>query len=622
MTIAEMASAGSWSTIVPPLHASIISTLGESFQFKNMTPVQSAAIPPILSHKDVCVQAETGSGKTLSFLIPLAQLMLFSARKRTRATPAVFGIILVPTRELARQVHQVACDFFKDLPGSVKPIPLIGGDSADAAPDAKYAGDHRVIIATPGRLAAAMTARSINCSRLEVFIMDEADRLLEMGFSVSIADVLSRLPKQRRTGIYSATQTKELDDLVRLGLRNPIRVVIRVRSRDTNDENDVKRQLIPASLSCYYATIPHRDRLAHLMTLLSENNTTKFIVYFMTCATVDFIRRLSLSQMLSNICKEQKKSDAVADDNQIERKFYALHGKLSVTQRTKALANFTQSDNGVLLCTDVAARGIDIPDVDWVVQYEPPQDPDAYIHRVGRTARLGRKGQAIIYLAPYETEYVSFLEVRKCPVVEFSLPSVEEFSKTKSAVRNHVQNETLSDRAVVEASESAFLSFIRAYKEHKCRYLFRLEKIDINDVADSFNLLRFPRFHEFKKLRKNMEPRSIGSIVIRDIAFKDKAREKRRQHLIKTAIENRSNDKTSKWKTKKRKLQEEDLLQNAKDKSKPTKLEEKRNAIAEEDGDSEIDDFSYEAMQLRKVKRGKLSKFAFDKLIGYEDENV
>lgn len=594
-----MATAGTWGSLRgTKLHKSLVETLSEKFGFPDMTPVQAAAIPPLLTSKDVVVEAETGSGKTLSFLVPIAEKMLFASSCRTPKR-SVWAIIILPTRELASQVHQVAVRLFKELPGDVVPVPLIGGGSACVGPEEEYSKDHRVVIATPGRLSAAISANAINYSTLEMLILDEADRLLDMGFAVALTGILTRLPRQRRTGIYSATQTAEVDALARAGMRNPVRVVVRVHVKG-EESNDVVRRRIPASLSCYYAISPPGRKLPHLLLTVAKNAGKKFIVYFLTCACVDYYRRLPLQHLLT-LTQEKHGLEGESRD------FFTLHGKLSQKQRVRSLTRFIESDSGILMCTDVAARGIDIPDVDWVIQFDPPQDPDAYIHRVGRTARLGREGKAMIYIAPSEDAYVDFLKVRKCPVENF-----EQEVGSEEVVSSEIVKATLKDRAILEAAEAAFLSYIRAYKEHKCRYLLKLEDIDIESVADSFALLRYPRFHEFKKLRSKVKRRGEG-ITIRDIKFKDKKREALRQEKIRDALEHRAERREAlQAKSKKRKRRK-----------KRTKFVEDVTAGAKKvEAEEEDEDFGDEAQRLRKLKRGKISVEQFDKLANYGENLV
>lgn len=593
-----MATAGSWKSLrKTTLSAPIISALTDTLCFPHMTPVQAAAIAPLLSSKDVCVQAETGSGKTLSYLVPIAETILF--RLQAKPSYAIRALVLLPTRELAKQVLEVARGLFQALPGELTVAELIGGAGADVMPAEEMRKDLRVVIATPGRLAAAVVSGGLDVTDLEMLVLDEADRLLDMGFAVTVTDILTRLPKQRRTGIYSATQTKELDALARAGMRNPVRVTVKVHVGGKDGE---ERRRIPISLKCQYAVVSPRDKLAHFLGLLADEPHSKFIVYFMTCAFIDYMKRLPLQEMWRKISGKSGKE---------ERKFFALHGKLSQKKRDRALQGFAESENAVLMCTDVAARGIDIPDVDWVVQMDPPQDPDAYIHRVGRTARLGREGTALIYITPSEDAYIEFLKVRKCPVEQMS---TEETSKVDTERRTLVQEmvlkATLADRAILEASEAAFLSFVRAYKEHKCSYLLKLEEMDINSVADSFSLLRFPRFYEFKKFRKTISPRNVTGVSIRDIAFRDKVREKKRQkdisHAIATRAERRDTLDAKRKKKRKRRQSKKGDQQETLNKKKQKTLDE----------EEEEEDFGAAAAKLRKVKRGKLSESAFDEETG------
>lgn len=638
-----MATAGAWTSLEAKLDPQIISAL-ESLGYPTMTPCQAAGVSPIVQHQDVAVEAETGSGKTLSFLVPIAQLILFARNTRCpRASSSTRALIIVPTRELAAQVHAAAKALFSKLPGGVVPVPLIGGESAKhgAGPAPQYAADSRLVIATPGRLNAAMNAGAICVRELEVLIMDEADRLLDMGFSVALTSILTRLPKQRRTGLYSATQTEEVDELARAGLRNPVRVTVRVKaktavaqSRDPVNETDPttnvvamqpktekKRQIIPASLSCYYVIVRHDHKLHHLVKLLASQPEQKFIVYLLTCSSVDFFAKLPIQVLVSKV------NGGKTDD----RKIVPLHGKMSQKKRTRSLEAFAKCRNGLLICTDVAARGLDIPDVDWVVQFDPPQDPDAYVHRVGRTARLGRQGSSLIYLAPHEDSYADFLGVRRCPVKPFVSASgvlknsaiemdiVDGMGKDIANFESHValiKRTVLGDRAVLDAAEKGFLSYLRAYKEHQCSYLLPFSGLDISSVARSFSLVRLPRFQEFKKYRANLNFVKDDSVRVRDIAYRDKTRERKRQLEIADAIENRKERRdTLKMKSKKVKKRKRTGVAGGSENAKDVKL-----SISDDEADLEA--MNEEARLIKKVRRGKLSQDKFDEAAGYVPENL
>lgn len=625
-----MAVAGKWSSLKGVvLNEAVRSALENSFNFSCMTPVQAAAIPPLLSCQDVSVDAETGSGKTLSFLVPIAQSLLFGreyqvSKKPSRATKA---LIILPTRELAAQVQAVAQRLFAALPGDVNPCAVIGGGAANTNGPSALADvkDMRLVVATPGRLNAELQAGALNVAGLEFLILDEADRLLDMGFDVALSAILARLPKQRRTGLYSATQTAGVEELARAGLRNPVRIAVKISAKGNGafaSDGGKEANRTPTSLTSYHHVVPQDDKLVTLCGLLSQRPDDKFIVYFLTCASVHYHSMLPLDRLTSLVGK--RFSD---DAEACTRPFFALHGKMMQKKRTRSLRKFASSTNGVLLCTDVAARGIDLPDVNAVVQFDAPQDPDVYVHRVGRTARLGRKGHSVIILAPSEDTYVEFLKLRKCPAGVFreegaefvggdtdrleklcSLGGKVEGSDEEKPERKQVdalvRECTLTNRSVLDASEKAFLSFIRGYKEHKCGYILKLDNLDVSAVARSFRLLRMPKFHEFKKLKSKMNFKRDENVRIRDIPYKDAAQEAKRQKEIKEAMVAREKGKLEGKGKRKREAERQDAKRKQKKGGGKSKT-------GEED---EEDDFGLEAWQLKKWKRGKMSRKEFDEL--------
>jgi ATP-dependent RNA helicase DDX55/SPB4 len=697
----RMATAGPWSALEgAAIDPQIIAALNE-LNYPNMTPVQAAAIPPLLTSRDVAVDAETGSGKTLSFLVPIAQMLLYNPSTRAcAAVPDVKALIIVPTRELAAQVHAAATALFAILAGNIVPVPLIGGESAKhgAGPGPRHAADTRVVIATPGRLNAAINANALNCRTVELLIMDEADRLLDMGFAVTLTAILTRLPKQRRTGLYSATQTEQVDELARAGLRNPVRVAVRVKplaaavpssredsidatdcdrdslkakrtitctgkSEDASDPSAAKaakedvpksapaallgRRVIPSSLTCYYAVMRHEHKIHHFARVLAANPDKKFIVYLLTCACVDYFACLPLGALVDNVggnlgrgnlSRYQPGRQAAGEGNGL-RTVVALHGKMTQTKRTRALTAFAASSNALLVCTDVAARGLDIPDVDYVVQFDPPQDPDAYVHRVGRTARLGRLGTSLIYLAPHEDAYSEFLRVRRCPVVPFLFSGEvlrDEYSDDEGEAADGPsrhecldvemcgrQVETmraalLADRAVLDVAEKAFLSYLRAYKEHRCGYLLPFNELDVSSVARSFSLVRLPRFQEFRKHRANLDFEKDGAVVVRDIAYRDESKEKKRQAEIKDAVDNRQERREAlRQKSKKTTKSQKKAKRKAGLLQRQAAEGEARAKVESKMDEADTAEMDEEARMMKRVKRGKMSRCAFDKQAGY-----
>src|SRR2546423_2431995 len=386
--------------------------------FTEMTPVQASTIPLLLKHKDVVVEAVTGSGKTLAFLIPLLQ-RLGQITSSDVKRGDVLGVIISPTRylrlhivkvngkrELASQIHSVLDGFLQVLPAELTSLissSLLIGGTTSLREDLQSLKSTlpTILIGTPGRLCEIITssASPLNLKSLELLVMDEADRLLDMGFKESVTKIVQSLPKQRRTGLFSATMTDAVSELVRTGLRNPVRVVVKV----TGFKNGREKRT-PASLQIGYMVVEPKEKVLQLIRLLVHalsQNLTKSIVYFPTCAMVDYFYPLLSNLPLLN-----------------QHKIISLHGQLPPSARQKNFALFCSIDSPcILLTTDVAARGLDVPSVDLVVQLDPPQDPKSFSHRCGRAGRAGRPGKAVVMLCEgREEEYVDLLNVRGMPV--------------------------------------------------------------------------------------------------------------------------------------------------------------------------------------------------------------
>ena len=445
----KQANPNVFSSINPPLSPSILTFLSTPpYNFPSMTPVQSTTIPLFLTHHDVFVRAVTGSGKTLAFLIPVVEMIL--RRTALLKKHQIGALILEPTRELARQTYTVAKDLCHAC-GMSEPLLLVGGGgstknssggsssavSQDLEMFQKLQSD--IVVGTPGRVEDVLTRYdNIDVSELEVLILDESDVLLDMGFEVTLTSILSRLPRMRRTGLFSATNTSGVKRLVtKAGMRNPVVVDVAIsavqqKSTSANDNDKAgddtttiakssrgsnQQQATPSSLTNYYLICPLTEKLSRLASFLHQHSSEKVIVFFLTCACVEFY-----SAALKEIkppCKGYV--------------FEALHGKLIQKRREKSMERFREQKCGndgdkelvgtALLCTDVAARGLDVPDVSWTIQFDAPVDPSSYVHRVGRSARAGKIGNSLVFLTHKEESYVDFLRLRKVPVVE--LPDTE-----------------------------------------------------------------------------------------------------------------------------------------------------------------------------------------------------
>ncbi|KAK3841429.1 MAG: P-loop containing nucleoside triphosphate hydrolase protein [Linnemannia gamsii] len=508
-----------------------------------MTPVQSGAIPLFMKNKDVVVEAVTGSGKTLSFLIPILEKI--HRRSRKLAPAEVGAIIISPTRELATQITKVLKDFepfFQNISHQL----LIGGETSLEEDIATFQEVHPdILIGTPGRLEDILAQKrsGVNVKELEVLVLDEADRLLDMGFSVSLNKIMSLLPKQRRTGLFSATMTDGLSELVRAGLRNPVRVVVKVEDLISGGG-----QRTPASLHIGYILCSTSQKLLLLTHLLrQEADNKKTIIYFATCASVDYFYKL-----LSKI-------PALSDFA-----IHSLHGKMETKKRTLTFKSFTDipaGSPGVLLCTDVASRGLDIPDVDFVVQVDPPQDPKAFTHRCGRAGRAGREGKAVVFLVRGKEEtYVDFLKVRKVPIHRWvwkggpeiieDAPEEDEDDEMAAGENDEallgkiireepeddaenveflksLQKIVRTDRDLHDKGTMAYVSFIRSYSKHEASFIFRSRDLDLGALARGYALLRLPKMPELKNEKSGgaMQGFTPADIDMDKYKYQDKQKE-------------------------------------------------------------------------------------------------
>ncbi|KAG9657109.1 ATP-dependent rRNA helicase SPB4, partial [Aureobasidium melanogenum] len=535
----DKSSARAWEGLTPALSGWMLDAIS-SMGFQRMTPVQASTIPLFMGHKDVVVEAVTGSGKTLSFLIPAVERLLRVDEPIKKHH--VGAIIISPTRELATQIHSVLLSLLQFHPPSaavrpkgiddedeemtddnappkptfpsstpkVVPQLLLGGTTTPAQDlSAFLRTSPNLLIATPGRLLELLSSPHVHCpqSSFELLIMDEADRLLDLGFSDTLQKILSRLPKQRRTGLFSASVSEALDQLVRVGLRNPVRIAVKVKSASGAHD---KRT--PASLQMSYLATSPRMKLPALNRLLIQLPSTpqKTVLYVSTCATVDHYQHI-LSEVLPK-----------------EFKIVPLHGKHPPNVRTKNFGKFVNSiEPSILLTTDVAARGLDIPSVDLVVQLDPPSDPKTFLHRCGRAGRAGRRGLAVTFLSKgKEEDYVEFLRIRKTPISPLTTPAIEPTEEEANETTRKIREVLKSDRALHDKAQRAFVSWVQAYSKHSASSIFRVQDLDWDELGHSWGLLRLPRMPELKKYQGD---KLLGQNIDWDtFAYNDKKREEHR----------------------------------------------------------------------------------------------
>lgn len=299
---------------------------------------------------------------------------------------------------------------------------------------------------------------------------------------------------------------------MRAGLRNPAIISVKVEDK----AGQASKQATPSTLRNYYAIVQPKDKFAHLVRYLAAHADRKVIVFVLTCAMVDYFGKV-LPELPELAARHASGG------------IHALHGQMVQKKRSAIYDEFVRSQNGVLVTTDLIARGVDIPDVDCILQYDPPQNPDYYVHRVGRTARAGRVGDALVYLLPSEDTYVQFLRVKNVPAVEAAHdlvpPADAAFATQRDALLQRVRDSAMADRDIMERAQKAFVSFVRAYNEHHCNFIFRLAQLDLGQLATGLALLYLPIMSELKG--KHI-PFEACDRPPHEIAFKDKQREKQR----------------------------------------------------------------------------------------------
>ncbi|ATY59587.1 ATP-dependent RNA helicase DDX18 [Cordyceps militaris] len=423
--------------------------------FTKMTSIQKS-YSPLMAGKDVLGAAKTGSGKTLAFLIPAIEI-LSSLRFKPRNGTGV--IIVSPTRELALQIFGVARELMKHHSQTYGIV--MGGANRNAERE-KLTKGVNLLVATPGRLLDHLTSTPFVYKNLKSLIIDEADRILEVGFEDEIRKIVQILSNDnRQTMLFSATQTTKVEDLARISLR-PGPLYINVDEEERFSTVD--------GLEQGYVLCDADRRFILLFSFLRQMNQKKkkVIVFFSSCNSVKYYAELL---------------------NYIDCPVLDLHGKQKQQKRTNTFFEFSNAPNGILICTDVAARGLDIPAVDFIVQFDPPDNTRDYIHRVGRTARgAGKTGRSLLFLQPSEVGFLSHLKAARVPVVEFEFP-------TRKIVNVQSQLEKLIGKNfyLQQSAKDAFKSYLHAYASHSLRSVYDVNKLDLAKVGKGFGFPTPPR---------------------------------------------------------------------------------------------------------------------------------
>ncbi|WP_370397795.1 DEAD/DEAH box helicase [Tenacibaculum dicentrarchi] len=335
------------------------------------SPIQAKAIPPILEGKDVLASAQTGTGKTAGFTLPVLQRLADSKHPKYRPVRA---LVLTPTRELAAQVHDNVREYSKYL--DIRSTVVFGGVKAASQIKTLRQGVD-ILVATPGRLLDLHDQKAVSFKRIDVLILDEADRMLDMGFVRDINKIISFMPEKRQNLMFSATFSTEIKRLASGILRNPVSV-------EAAPENSTAEKV---AQKVY--TVDKGKKTEVVINLIKDGNWSQVLIFTRT------------KHGANKLTEKLIKSGISAA---------AIHGNKSQGARTKALANFKNNTNRVLVATDIAARGIDIPLLPHVINFELPNVPEDYVHRIGRTGRAGAKGEALSLVCSEETEYQKEIE--------------------------------------------------------------------------------------------------------------------------------------------------------------------------------------------------------------------
>ena len=455
-----------------PLSEPTASGLASS-HYKTLTDIQSRAISHALKGRDVLGAAKTGSGKTLAFLVPVLENLY---RKKWTDQDGLGALILSPTRELAIQIFEVLRKVGRHHTFSAGLV--IGGKSLRE--EQERLGRMNILVCTPGRMLQHLDQTALfDTFNLQMLVMDEADRILDMGFQRTVDAIIEHIPKERQTMLFSATQTRKVSDLARLSLQDPEYVAV----------HEAASSATPSTLQQHYIVTPLPQKLDVLWSFIRSNLKSKTIVFMSAGKQVRFVYE-SLRHLQPGIS------------------LMHLHGRQKQGGRLDIMTKFAQAQHAVLFATDIAARGLDFPAVDWVIQLDCPEDSDTYIHRVGRTARYERDGRAVLFLEPSEEAgMLKRLEQKKVPVERINVKANKQQS-----VKDQLQNMCFKDPELKYLGQKAFIAYVKSIHVQKDKEIFKLKELPLEEYAASLGLPGAPRIKFIKgddtKDRKNA-PRAL-----------------------------------------------------------------------------------------------------------------
>lgn len=444
--------------------------------FETLTDVQARAVPLALKGNDLLAAAKTGSGKTLAFLVPVLE-RLYHARWTNY--DGLGALIISPTRELAVQIFDVLRKIGRYHEFSAGLV--IGGKSLKE--EAERIDRMNILVCTPGRMLQHLDQRfGFNVDDLQILVLDEADRIMDMGFQSAVDALVEHLPQDRQTLLFSATQSKKVSDLARLSLKDPEYVAVH-EAADT---------ATPSNLQQHYLVTPLSDKLDTLWGFIRTSLKSKIVVFLSSGKQVRFVYE-TFRQLQPGI------------------PLLHLHGRQKQEARLQVTQRFTSAKHSCLFATDVVARGVDFPAVDWVIQMDCPEDADTYIHRVGRTARYQSKGRAVLFLDPSEEDgMLKRLEQKKIPIQRINVKETK-----KKSIKNQLQSMCFKQPDIKYLGQKCFVTYVRSIYLQKNKDVFDMKKLDLDGYAASLGLpgtpqIKYQKGEDIKKL-KNAPRMQISS---------------------------------------------------------------------------------------------------------------
>ncbi|XP_055389810.1 probable ATP-dependent RNA helicase CG8611 [Condylostylus longicornis] len=573
------------------IHPHLVKTLADLMNITELTAVQQKAIPKALEGRDLLVRSQTGSGKTLAYALPIVQKLQEVTPKLTRNS-GIMALVIVPTRELAIQTYEVLIKLLKPFTWIVSGY-LCGGEKRKSE-KARLRKGINILVGTSGRLLDhLLNTDSFKLDKLKFFVLDEADRLLELGYEKDVSKIVHTIDEHKRNAevadefrpskskveekpdnqlqrlLLSATLTPAIQKLAGLTLKNPIFI-------DNSDENVIddakqangyanaleeavkdEKLVLPENLSLSYVVVHPKLRLVTLSGLLAKefsNRKTKVLVFLATTEMANFLHDILNEALTMRILDEEVDPDEDnGDDNPLLAgvKFFKLHGSMTQVERGAIFKDFKNCSSGILLTTDVAGRGIDVPEVDLVIQYSPPLTISDFVHRAGRTARAGKKGRSVLFLASEEVEFIKILEDRRIrisqEILEKCLKSLKDADDEAHTVQEATSNlqhkfEELieDDKELRNKAYKAYTSWVRNYASFpkELKPIFNIKKAHMGHYAKSFALKEPPS----KFVSKNYAPKPalpnnrLTYSERKDEKKTDSSETRKRKHNLSTTV--------------------------------------------------------------------------------------